>query len=193
MIQAKQFEKKGELVSDKAFKEHIKLYRMYVDKYNETAKLIERADKQAANKIYSEIRGLKRENAYCLSSVIIHELFFKNCGEKAEVPPSFEKCVEKDFDSFGAWKKDFIATANTSRAWAMLYYSQRENKFVNIAFDDYSQSSLNFLPIIVIDTAEHGYVTDYGADLSAYVERFCENIDWNVVENRLKILEGSNE
>lgn len=189
MIKAKQFERKGELVSKKAFAEHIKLYEKYVDKYNETCELIEQADKEAADKVFSEIRALKRENAYCLASVIIHELFFKNCGQGGEAPAEFVECIEKHFESFKKWKEDFVATANSSRDWAMLCYSQRNDKLLNLSFDDYSQSVLNIVPIIVIDTKEHGYFADYPNDLEKYVERFVENTDWDVILNRLKILE----
>jgi Fe-Mn family superoxide dismutase len=37
-----------------------------------------------------------------------------------------------------------------------------------------------------MDVFEHAYMTDYGLKRASYIEAFFNNINWSVVEGRLK-------
>jgi len=39
---------------------------------------------------------------------------------------------------------------------------------------------------LVMDVFEHAFITDYGLKRPDYIEAFFTNINWNVVEGRLK-------
>ena len=41
-------------------------------------------------------------------------------------------------------------------------------------------------PILIMDVFEHAYMIDYGLKRADYIEAFFKNIDWAVVEVRLK-------
>ena len=44
-----------------------------------------------------------------------------------------------------------------------------------------------FNPILVMDAWEHAFILDYApADRPKYIDAFFSNIDWSVVQNRLK-------
>lgn len=40
-------------------------------------------------------------------------------------------------------------------------------------------------PLLVMDVYEHAYMIDFGIDRNKYMDRFIENINWAVVNNRL--------
>ncbi|GAF90285.1 unnamed protein product, partial [marine sediment metagenome] len=40
--------------------------------------------------------------------------------------------------------------------------------------------------ILVMDVFEHAFITDYGLKRANYIEAFFKNINWGVVEGRLK-------
>ena len=42
-------------------------------------------------------------------------------------------------------------------------------------------------PIIVVDCWEHSYYRDYLKDRKTYVFAMMKELDWNVIENRIKI------
>ena len=44
-----------------------------------------------------------------------------------------------------------------------------------------------FNPVLVMDVWEHAFLLDYKpAERPKYIEAFFANVDWNVVEGRLK-------
>jgi Fe-Mn family superoxide dismutase len=44
-----------------------------------------------------------------------------------------------------------------------------------------------FTPVLVMDVWEHAFILDYKpADRPKYIEAFFSNIDWNIVERRLR-------
>jgi hypothetical protein len=45
-----------------------------------------------------------------------------------------------------------------------------------------------FVPLLVMDVWEHAYLLDYKpADRPKYIEAFLANVDWDVVERRMKV------
>jgi len=42
------------------------------------------------------------------------------------------------------------------------------------------------MPILVMDVFEHAFMLDYGLKRADYIEAFFKNVDWKVVEARLK-------
>ncbi|MDP7470620.1 MAG: Fe-Mn family superoxide dismutase, partial [Dehalococcoidia bacterium] len=41
-------------------------------------------------------------------------------------------------------------------------------------------------PLLVMDVFEHAFVTDYGLKRADYIQAFFGNINWGVVEDRLR-------
>jgi len=45
-------------------------------------------------------------------------------------------------------------------------------------------------PIVALDTYEHAYFIDYGANRGGYIDSFFENLDWKAVEENFEELVG---
>lgn len=168
------------------YDEHLKLYKGYINKYNEIEELLQNADRESANATYSDFRGLKRGETYSLDGVILHELYFENMGGSSQMDDMVNEYMNYGFESFDMWKEDFIATAKASRGWAIFSYEQRTRKLKNISLDthDYGNIVLSY-PILVLDVYEHAYFLDYGTEKEMYIDAFLENVNWNVVKGRL--------
>ena len=41
-------------------------------------------------------------------------------------------------------------------------------------------------PLLVLDVFEHAFIIDYGLKRADYIEAFFKNINWGVVESRLR-------
>lgn len=181
----KLFSMKG--ISKKTVEEHLKLYQGYVNKYNEiNEKLsaLEEVDYQKANQVYSKIRALKTELSFAWGGVVNHEIYFSHLGGDGQVPDgALLKQIKKDFGSLENFKKDLKATGMAARGWVWTGWNYREKRLFNYLGD--SQNSYliwEVAPIIALDTYEHAYFIDQGTNRAAYIDRFFDNLDWQVIE-----------
>jgi superoxide dismutase, Fe-Mn family len=181
-MQPKKFNLK--MVSKNQSREHLKLYEGYCKKIDEIRKKISSSSEEG-NSTYSEIRGLKIEEGFCINAVKLHELYFENIGNgKAE---EVKKIIENDFGSFSKWEKDFINSALSARGWVVLAYDWIDRKLHNYVCDMHHQGGIwQVIPILVLDMYEHAYFIDFGTEKKKYIELFLKNINWEIVEERLK-------
>lgn len=171
-------------LSERQAAEHIKLYEGYVKKIEEIREKIKEAEK-AGNAVYSEIRELKIEEGFCINAIKLHELYFENL-EKKEIAENLKSLIEKDFESFENWKKEFSACALSARGWALLAYDFKDNKLHNYICDMHNQGGIwNTIPMLVLDMYEHAFFIDYGTDKKSYISLFFDNINWEIAEKRL--------
>ena len=180
------------VVNEKQFEAHIRLYKGYVDKINEIDSILENDPKRAdANAIFSFFRECKRGETYALDGVILHELYFENMGGSNEMnTPSttVTRRLEMYFGSYNNWEEDFIATAKASRGWVVLCYDQRSYRLRNISLDAHDLGNIAYsAPILVLDVYEHAYFLQYADNKAEYIKRFMENINWDVVAQRMGI------
>lgn len=83
---------------------------------------------------------------------------------------------------------DFVATAKASRGWAVLCYDQRSYRLRNISLDSHDLGNIAYsAPILVLDVYEHAYFLQYADNKSEYINRFMDNINWYVVNQRMGI------
>lgn len=188
-IEIKDFSYNTGAVSQKAFLEHIKIYEESVHKYNLTEKeLIEYRGIKDDIILSNEFKALKLQEASCLNSIMLHELFFQTMT-KQETSPG-EKTVElmtKNFGSFSKWTSDFLLSAKASKGWCVLAFDQRSKIYRNIILDENDKGViLMAYPLIVLDCAEHAYFMDYGHSKDKYIKRFIKSINWNIVEKQAR-------
>ena len=188
-ITAISFTHQTDVVSQKLFDNHIKLYQGYVDKTNEiTLKLAAStsADLNAANSTYSAYRGLKRGESFALDGVILHELYFQNLvAANSPIGGRINRLLDQHFGGFDKWKEAFTASAKTARGWCVLAYEQRTRSCRNIVLDSHDDGLVcGAYPLLVLDMYEHAYVADYGTDKASYIDSFIAQIPWGVVEQR---------
>ena len=188
-ITAIPFTHQTDVVSDKLFNNHIKLYKGYVDKTNEIdLKLAasSSAELKAANATYSAYRALKRGESFALDGVILHELYFQNLvTENFPLGKRITHLLDQNWGSYDSWKAAFAASAVTARGWCILAYEQRTKSCRNIVLDSHDDGLVcGAYPLLVLDVYEHAYMTDYGIDKAGYIDKFISGIPWGVVEQR---------
>jgi len=191
LIKPINFQHNNSLVSREAFQAHLELYRQYCAKYNEIQEeLKEYAGCEYADKNYSRYRGMKREEAHNLNAILLHEYYFKNLSNRNTSPSEhFASLVKQSFGSFEDWQRDFTATAKASRGWAVVCYEQRTGRVCNMLIDNHDIGvPVGVYLLLVLDCWEHSYIFNYQNNINKYIENFFQNIDWDVVENRAKII-----
>ena len=187
-IVATTFHHQTDVVSQRQFDEHLKLYQGYVSKTNEiTKKLAENPDLAAANATYSIYRGLKRGESYALDGVILHEMYFQNLVSENAVPGNRTlKMMELNWGGYDQWKAAFIASATSARGWCITAFEQRTQSCRNIVLDSHDDGLIcGSYPLIVIDMYEHAYFLDYATDKAKYINNFIDHIPWTVIEKRV--------
>lgn len=172
------------------FEAHIRLYEGYVVKINEIDRiLMNNPDRANANATFSFFRECKRGETYALDGVILHELYFENMGGRLNRPnQTVMEQLSMYFGSYENWKEDFVATAKASRGWAVLCYDQRSYRLRNISLDAHDHGNIAYsAPMLVLDVYEHAYFLQYADNKTEYINRFMENINWEVVSDRMGI------
>ena len=185
-MQAIDFSYQTNVVSQRQFETHIGLYHNAVDAANRIEDALRPQLWPGANAIDSPYRALKKEQAYAMNSVVLHEAYFKNMSNEHTTPgDSTMQLLLAGFGSFENWHDDFVACAKSARGWCITTYNQEMHKTANNLLDahDVGFMALSF-PLIVLDMYEHAYFLDDGSDKNAYIERFVKGIDWDVVESR---------
>lgn len=177
-------------ISKKTIEEHLKLYQGYINKYNEINEKISQLtaeDFAGANQVFSKVRELKTELSFAWGGVVNHELYFSHLGNNkgaTSSQPTGEllKQINKDFGSLENYKKDLKATAIAARGWVWTAWNSREKRLFNYLGD--SQNTFlvwDVRPIVALDTYEHAYFIDFGANRGNYIDAFVKNLNWNVV------------
>lgn len=163
------------------------LYKGYVTKYNEIQNKLENVDYATANQSYSDLRGMKTEETFCLNGALLHEWYFDNLGGKGGRPQGrILELIERDFGSVEKFETAFKATGLAVRGWVVLAY-QLDDQKLHIYGQDAHNVGVPWaaVPLLILDVYEHAYGVDYGVKRAPYIEAFMKNIDWNIVNQRL--------
>lgn len=183
------FTHQTEVVSQKLFDNHQKLYQGYVDKTNEITKKLSAStptDLGAANATYSAYRGLTTAQSFALDGVILHELYFENLvSDNSPIGKRTTMLLDRYWGSYDIWKEAFKAAALTARGWCILAYEQRTGSCRNIVLDSHDDGLIcGAYPLLVLDMYEHAYMIDYNVDKGTYIDSFIMHTPWSVVEKR---------
>lgn len=166
-------------------------YRLYPAAHQLKIKEIEarllKTDTACVDTTYCPLRSLKKEYAYALNSVRLHDYYLGNIGEAGSQPsPELMSMLERDFGSVQEWEKQFFALAMCSRGWVVLGFDLKEGVLRNFFTDDHSEGVWSVLPLLVLDVYEHAYCSAFPSR-DDYVKTFFENLCWKVVNRRLKV------
>jgi len=171
--------------SDKQIEVHYDdLYIGYLKKLSEIERRLKDAERRSANSTYSEFRSLKKEAAFTLNAVRLHELYFAGMG-KTKRSEFVEQAINRSFGRASAWEDDFIACGLSARGWVVLGYDQVDKKLVNMISDAHDGGVWQVFPIIVLDCYEHARYIDFGSNMGKYIEFFMAHINWDKVASRL--------
>jgi Fe-Mn family superoxide dismutase len=191
VAQAKKFNLSTEFLSDKNKRAHFELFEGYVSTLNRISAELDTVNREDANSADSEYRSLKIDEIYNLNASFLHAAFFENISDlRSQIlmdSLTFMR-LERDFGSFDAWQKDFIACAMSARnGWAVTVYNTFLERYINVCVDLHNINiPFASFPIVVIDCWEHSYYRDYLNDRKTYIFAMMKELDWEVVEKRVK-------
>jgi Fe-Mn family superoxide dismutase len=175
--------------SETLLKNHFTLYNGYVTNTNKLMDMLAAMvkDGKIGTPEYAE---LKRRMGFEFDGMRLHEYYFENLGGKAALDKAgkLTKKMAADFGSYEDWEKDFKGTG-TMRGigWTILYQDNLTGKLINQWINEHETGHLaGCAPILVMDVFEHAFITDYGLKRADYIEAFFKNVNWGVVESRIK-------
>ena len=191
VTQAKKFDLRTELLSNKNKRAHLELMEGYIESLNQISAQLDAVDRMTVSANHSEFRSLKVDEMYNINASFLHGMFFENISDlqsQLTMDTLTFMRLERDFGSFDAWQKDFIACAMSARnGWALTVYNSHLNRFVNVVVDSHDQNiPISSYPIVVLDMWEHSYYRDYLRDKKTYIHAMMKELDWEVIENRVK-------
>ena len=172
-------------ISRETVEAHYKLYQGYVAKRNEILGTLDGVDLGGANQVYSELRALKVDLTFAVGGIKNHELYFAHLGGEGGDPDGgFRALVERDFGSVEAWRSDLRATALAARGWAWTAYDWDEGRLFNYIGDAQNTFPVwNATALVALDVYEHAYFIDFSTDRAAYIDKFFDNLDYDVIND----------
>jgi len=191
VAEPKPFKQVSELVSQKTKDMHHGLYKNYVESLNAVSSKLDTADRSESNPRHSDFKSLKLDEAYNLNAVWLHELYFANCFDPhSEIVMDSKSYLrlQRDFGTFDAWQKDFMATAMAAgNGWAVCGYHTFLRRYVNMIVSHHSGDvMMGVFPVVVVDMWEHSYVKDYLSDKKSYLVSRMKEFNWNIIEERVE-------
>lgn len=191
VTQAKKFDLRTELLSNKNKRAHLELMEGYIESLNQISAKLDAADRSNVDPNSSEFRSLKVDESYNINAAFLHGMFFENISDlqsQLQMDTLAFMRLERDFGSFDEWQKDFIACAMSSRnGWVLTVYNMHLNRYINVVVDLHNQNvPIASYPVVVIDCWEHSYYRDYLRDRKTYVHAMMKELDWEVIEARFK-------
>src|SRR5258707_7070396 len=135
------------------------------------------------------LNGLKREELIATNSMLLHEAYFEALGEAGGGDPTgaLAEAIARDFGSPAKWRAEFVAMGKAlggGSGWVVLTRSPRDGTLVHVWSAHHTHSLAGGTPILALDMYEHSYHIDFGANPSAYVDAFMENLHWPRIAQR---------
>jgi Fe-Mn family superoxide dismutase len=170
-------------------KQHYDLYAGYVKKRNQIERNLQTVNREnAASTTYSPYRALKVAETFAVNGSLLHQLYFENMHANGSQPGVLTmKLIDCSFGSFDNFKKDFFDAGGVARGWVILAYGLDDGRLHNYVLEAHNQNvPVLAIPLLVLDVYEHAYMIDFGIKRANYLDVFWNNIDWNVVEERIE-------
>jgi len=198
ILMPKSFVLKTEFLSSTTKENHFKLYKSYVDSFNNISARLDSASRtDAENPNNSEFRRLKLDEQANLNAAKLHELYFNNISDvhseiRMDSVPYMR--LSRDWGTFEAWQFDFRACAMAAtEGWAVVYWEPMKQRYVNVVIEGHTNNiPVMGVPVLVIDTFHHAWFRDHPGDKMNYVNAMMREINWNLVEARMAVAEMCN-
>jgi superoxide dismutase, Fe-Mn family len=176
-------------ISDETIDNHLFLYNGYVNAVNLIREKIDAFSHDPENNAYA-IAEMQRRLGFEFGGMRNHEYYFTQFeGGPKKLPDG--ALLDKLTFQWGSpenWLNRFQDIAMTRGVgWAMLYHDPHTDQLVHTWVDEQHIGQLADLDIILaLDMWEHAYMPDYlSAEKANYVEAFFNNLNWEVVSERL--------
>lgn len=194
VVSTRKYDVTTEKLSEETKMAHEALMEGYAKSLNEVSAELETADRENVNTNNSYFRNLKMDEVYNLNAVFLHGMFFENISDvRSNVPMDSLAYMrfERDWGSFDAWQRDFIACALSARnGWVVTVYNFMLRRYVNVIVDLHNIGiPFSSVPVIVLDCWEHSYYRDYLKDRKSYVFAMMKELRWEKIEDRIRKVE----
>lgn len=194
VVSASKFDLNTEKLSEENKAAHQELMEGYAKALNEISAALDTANRDAVNPNNSSFRSLKVDETHNLNAVFLHAMFFENISDMRSTLSMDSLAymrLERDFGSFDAWQRDFIACSLSSRnGWAVTVYNIFLKRYMNVVVDLHSTGiPFSSVPVIVLDCWEHSYYRDYLKDRRAYTFAMMKELKWSTIEERIRKVE----
>jgi Fe-Mn family superoxide dismutase len=183
-------------LSEKLIDQHWKLYEGYVTNTNLLNKLVWDTGDANEELNKAEHSEIQRRLGFEYNGMVLHEYYFSALGKGGTPSPSspLMSKLNEDFKGFERWKNQFIQIGKfRGVGWVVLGYDPFLKRLNNFWITDHEVGHVaGFVPILVMDVWEHAYVLDFGSLVAAgvgrsvYMDAYFKNLNWSVVEERLK-------
>jgi Fe-Mn family superoxide dismutase len=175
--------------SETLLKNHFTLYQGYVANTNKLIEILGQMLKEG--KVGTpEFSELKRRFGWEFNGMKLHEYYFENLGGKGglEKTGKLFKKISEEFGSLEVWEKEFKGVgAMRGIGWAILYEDPLTGRLVNFWINEHDVGHpAGCTPVLILDVFEHAFMIDYGLKRADYIEAFFKNINWKVVEGRMR-------
>ncbi|RFU66078.1 superoxide dismutase [Peribacillus glennii] len=165
---------------------HDRHHKTYVDGLNKAELMMKKA-RDTNN--FDLLKHWEREAAFHGSGHYLHTLFWEVMAPGGGRSPEGEmlKQLEKDFGSFGAFKKHFSEAAKQVEGvgWALLVWSPRSRRLEVLQSEKHMNlTQWDTIPLLVLDVWEHAYYLQYTTNRASYVENWWNVVNWPRVTDR---------
>lgn len=173
--------------NDALLKLHFQLYQGYVKNTNLLCARLKELEQQDKDLSY-DYGALKRRFGWEYDGMRLHELYFDGLGgsEPLDKASDLYQKISKEFGSYEAWRKNFIAVGMMRGiGWVILYRDPQTGRLFNTWINEHDLGHLaGGEPLLVMDVFEHAYITQYGLDRGKYIAAYFDNIDWEKINKR---------
>ncbi|MGH7309279.1 MAG: superoxide dismutase [Candidatus Rokuibacteriota bacterium] len=181
-------------ISDAQIAEHLQLYAGYVKQVNAlNAELAELRGQGKALGQNPEFAELTRRLGFEYGGMVLHEYYFANLRGGGEPKPpagsGLTRVLGQAYGGVEQWATDFQAIGEMRGVgWVVLFEDPVTDRLSNHWITLHQEGiPAGFKPVLVMDVWEHAFMRDYKAtERKKYVEAFFRNIDWGLVELRLR-------
>lgn len=162
---------------------HDKHHLAYVNGLNAALdKLVEiRAGKRDA----ADTKAVMRDLSFNGSGHFLHVLFWLNMTPGGSKPAgAIGETIERDFGSFDAFTKQFIAAATQVEAsgWAILCFEPHSGRLIIMQSEKHQNlTAWGVTPLLALDVWEHAYYLKYQNRRADYVAAFMNVVNWDFV------------
>jgi Fe-Mn family superoxide dismutase len=169
---------------------HDKHHAAYVNGLNRAL-----ADLDAARQSgkFTAIKELERDLAYHGSGHALHSLYWESMSPSGGGVPKgpISKMIDSSFGSFDGFRKQFAAAAKSAEAsaWALLSYEPLGDRLIITSAENHQNMAFQgSVPLLALDVWEHAYCLRYRNDRGGYVDKFFDVINWDGVDERMKLV-----
>ncbi len=171
---------------------HNKHHQAYVNGANA---ILEKLDKARKDDTDLDFKSTLKSLSFNIGGHLLHSLFWSNLAPTGRGGGSpggaLGDVIEKEFGSFGRFKKEFAQAAVSveGSGWAALSFCRKTNRPIIMQVEKHNTNVYPLFRILmVLDVWEHAYYLDYRNERAKFVDAFWNIVNWDEVNKRLEEL-----